>query len=88
MASTETLDKLYLEWSQFTEARTEREIARQERIDELIERLEKAEALLKTSDTEKLRTLRLDLARIAEKGKQANRGQLLKWVKIARTASD
>lgn len=26
MRTTETLDKLYLEWSQFTEARTKREI--------------------------------------------------------------
>ena len=30
---TETLDKLYLEWSQFTSARTHREIAMQRVID-------------------------------------------------------
>lgn len=34
---TETLDKLYLEWSQFTQARNRREIEMQHRIDQLLE---------------------------------------------------
>lgn len=34
---TETLDKLYLEWSQFTKARTAREIKLQARIVMLVE---------------------------------------------------
>lgn len=33
--STETLDKLYLEWSQFTKAKTERELNLEKRIKEL-----------------------------------------------------
>ena len=34
--NTETLDKLYLEWSQFTDARTERELELARLYDELI----------------------------------------------------
>jgi hypothetical protein len=33
--TTETLDKLYLEWSQFTKAKTYRDIANEKRIAEL-----------------------------------------------------
>lgn len=35
MADTETLDRIYLEWSQFTEARTRREIELAARVEEL-----------------------------------------------------
>ncbi|RWD00136.1 MAG: hypothetical protein EOS58_30615 [Mesorhizobium sp.] len=33
MAETETLDKIYLEWSQFTKARTSRELAMADMLD-------------------------------------------------------
>ena len=37
---TETLDKLYLEWSQYTNARTAREIRTQNQVDALREALQ------------------------------------------------
>ncbi len=84
---TETLDRLYLEISQFTKARTRREIALEARVDELVERLEASESKIVSSDTEKLRALRAELATIIERGARANRGQIVKWVKIAREAA-
>ena len=36
---TETMDKLYLEWSQFTSARTAREIAYREKLQELLRKV-------------------------------------------------
>ena len=84
---TETMDRLYLEISQFTSARTGREIALQARVDELVGRLETAEAKMASSDTEKLRCLRGDLAEIIESGMRVNRRQIIKWVKVAREAS-
>ncbi len=87
MKTFETMDRAYLEYSQITGARTGREIALQARVDELVNRLEDAEAKFVTSDTEKLRILRADLATIVERGARANRGQVVKWVKAAREAS-
>lgn len=84
---TETMDRLYLEISQFTGARTGREIALQARVDELVGRLETTEAKFVTSDSEKLRKLREELSTIAERGARANRGQVVKWLKAAREAS-
>lgn len=85
--TSETMDRLYLEYSFLTQARTEREISLAARNGDLIRRLEAAEAKFLTSDTEKLRSLRGELATIVEKGARANRGQMVKWVKKAREAS-
>lgn len=41
---TETLDKLYLEWSQFTQAKTSKEIKLASLLDEISEVLEQCEA--------------------------------------------
>lgn len=42
MADTETLDRLYLEWSQFTQARTAREIAMRDALQELLYQIDHA----------------------------------------------
>jgi hypothetical protein len=42
ISETETLDKMYLEWSQFTSARTARELELQKRIAELETQLARA----------------------------------------------
>ena len=84
---TDAIDALFAELDPVRTVPTEREQSQQVRIEELISRLERAEARIKTSDTVKLKKLRADLATIAEKGKQANRGQLVKWVRKAREES-
>ena len=84
---TETMDRIYLEYSMLTQVRTEREISLEARNGDLVKRLEAAEAKFVTSDTEKLRILRAELASIVEKGARANRGQVVKWVRLARETS-
>ncbi len=87
MRTTETLDRFYLEWSQFTRAKTCRELALEARVKELVERLSASEAKILVSDTVKLRALRDELARIVQSGKKTNRGQLVSWVRKAREAA-
>lgn len=84
MKTTETMDRLYLEISQFTSAKTCRELALEARVEELAERLSAAEAKIIVSDTVKLRVLRDELARIVQSGKKTNRGQLVSWIRKAR----
>lgn len=81
------MDRIYLEYSMITQERTERELSLQARNGELMKRLETAQAAIHTSDTEKLKALRDELARIVETGKRANRGQILSWIKKARAGS-
>ncbi len=79
----ETINKLFLELSQFSTARTEREIAWERRVTELMGRLEDQEGRIDNSDTEKLRRLRMTLTEIADKAPRINSGDLVKRLRRA-----
>ena len=81
---TETMDRLYLDLSQFTTVKTDQVLALEARVEELTGRLSASEARMAMSDTVKLRVLRDELARIVQSGKKTNRGQIISWIRKAR----
>lgn len=84
---TSLIDALFSELDSIRTVPTECEQSQAARIDELTQRCESLERQIVTSDTVKLKKLRAELATVVMKGKQANRGQLVKWVRKAREDS-